>query len=163
MDAINNNNMFNQVDETDLEDELDALRQEELDQKMLETGTVPVSDAINRLPAVGKTERKSFRTRVLNLRLTVCSERKGAGDRGGRRGSRTQEATSRDGHVSAESWRRSLCLGTDIGTGVMGLHCNLRFFRRRTFAGRLRNSTGDTKGDGAEGCAMDVIRLWIVT
>jgi len=65
VDAINNNNMFNQVDEADLEDELDALRQEELDQKMLETGTVPVSDAINRLPAVGKTERKIFRTQVL--------------------------------------------------------------------------------------------------
>ncbi|KAK1754512.1 Snf7-domain-containing protein [Echria macrotheca] len=57
VEAMNSINLGNQVDEADLEDELDALRQEELDQKMLETGTVPV-DAIQRLPAAVKTEPK---------------------------------------------------------------------------------------------------------
>lgn len=57
VEAMNSVNIGNQVDEADLEDELEALQQEELDQKMLETGTVPV-DAINRLPAVANGERK---------------------------------------------------------------------------------------------------------
>ncbi|KAK0719723.1 Snf7-domain-containing protein [Lasiosphaeris hirsuta] len=57
VDAMNSINLGNQVDEVDLEEELDALRQEELDQKMLETGSVPV-DAIQRLPAVANGEPK---------------------------------------------------------------------------------------------------------
>ncbi|KAK5661398.1 hypothetical protein OQA88_11297 [Cercophora sp. LCS_1] len=57
VEAMNSVNIGNQVDEADLEDELEALQQEELDQKMLETGTVPV-DAINRLPAVANGEPK---------------------------------------------------------------------------------------------------------
>jgi len=55
VDAMNSINLGNQIDEIDLEAELDELRQEELDQKMLETGTVPV-DAIQRLPAAGTKE-----------------------------------------------------------------------------------------------------------
>jgi len=55
VDAMNSINLGNQIDEVDLEAELDELRQEELDQKMLETGTVPV-DAIQRLPAAGTKE-----------------------------------------------------------------------------------------------------------
>ncbi|KAK3360049.1 Snf7-domain-containing protein [Lasiosphaeria hispida] len=57
VEAMNSINLGNQVDEVDLEEELDALRQEELDQKMLETGSVPV-DAIQRLPAVANGEPK---------------------------------------------------------------------------------------------------------
>ncbi|KAK0752414.1 vacuolar-sorting protein SNF7 [Schizothecium vesticola] len=57
VDAMNSINLGNQIDEVDLEAELDELRQEELDQKMLETGTVPV-DAIQRLPAAGTKERR---------------------------------------------------------------------------------------------------------
>ena len=51
-------NIGNSIDEGELEDELEALQQEELDQKMLGTGTVPVSDSIQRLPAVANGERK---------------------------------------------------------------------------------------------------------
>ncbi|KAK0616051.1 vacuolar-sorting protein SNF7 [Bombardia bombarda] len=46
------------IDEEDLEDELEALQQEELDQKMLGTGSVPVSDQIQRLPTVANGEPK---------------------------------------------------------------------------------------------------------
>ncbi|KAK0613398.1 snf7 family protein [Immersiella caudata] len=57
VEAMNSINIGNQVDEQDLEDELEALQQEELDQKMLETGTVP-ADAIQRMPAVANGEPK---------------------------------------------------------------------------------------------------------
>jgi len=57
VEAMNGISLGNQVDEQDLEDELEALQQEELDQKMLETGTVP-ADAIQRMPAVASGEPK---------------------------------------------------------------------------------------------------------
>ena len=46
------------VDEDELDEELAELQQEELDNKMLKTGTVPVSDQIQRMPnaAVGERE-----------------------------------------------------------------------------------------------------------
>lgn len=50
------------MDEGELDDELDALEQEQLDNKMLKTGTVPVSDEIHRLPAAANGERKLFRS-----------------------------------------------------------------------------------------------------
>jgi charged multivesicular body protein 4 len=46
------------VDEGDLDEEMDALEQEALDNKMLKTGSVPVSDSIHRLPAAANGERK---------------------------------------------------------------------------------------------------------
>lgn len=45
------------VDETELDDELAEMEQEQLDDKMLKTGTVPVSDDIHRLPAAVNGER----------------------------------------------------------------------------------------------------------
>ena len=45
------------VDEDELNDELEQLEQEQLDETMLRTGTVPVSDKINTLPAVVNGER----------------------------------------------------------------------------------------------------------
>ncbi|KAI9753362.1 MAG: hypothetical protein M4579_005187 [Chaenotheca gracillima] len=51
-DAITSNPGTNPVDEDELESELDALQQEQLDEKMLHTGSVPVNDQLNRLPAV---------------------------------------------------------------------------------------------------------------
>ena len=48
----------NDVDETELDEELAELQQEELDNKMLRTGTVPVSDQVQRLPNVGTGERE---------------------------------------------------------------------------------------------------------
>ncbi|KAG9242439.1 Snf7-domain-containing protein [Calycina marina] len=52
------------VDEGELEDELEALEQEQLDDKMLKTGTVPMADEIHRLPQVGTGEIKSSKTPV---------------------------------------------------------------------------------------------------
>ena len=45
------------IDEDDLDEELAELQQEELDNKMLKTGSVPVSDEVTRLPAVVHGER----------------------------------------------------------------------------------------------------------
>ncbi|KAL9086601.1 MAG: hypothetical protein Q9165_007044 [Trypethelium subeluteriae] len=44
------------VDEDDLDEELQELQQEQLDEKMLKTGTVPVGDEVHRLPAAHKGE-----------------------------------------------------------------------------------------------------------
>ncbi|KAH9906829.1 vacuolar-sorting protein SNF7 [Xylariomycetidae sp. FL2044] len=46
------------LDEEELDEELEALQQEQLDQKMLETGSVPVSDAVHRMPAVANSDLK---------------------------------------------------------------------------------------------------------
>ena len=48
------------LDDAELEDELAELQQEELDSKMLNTGTVPVSDQVQRLPNVAVGERESL-------------------------------------------------------------------------------------------------------
>ena len=45
------------IDEDDLDEELAELQQEELDNKMLKTGSVPVSDEVTRLPTVAHGER----------------------------------------------------------------------------------------------------------
>ena len=46
------------IDESELDDELAVIEQEQLDNKMLKTGTVPVSDEIHRLPAAANGESK---------------------------------------------------------------------------------------------------------
>ena len=47
------------IDEDELEADLAALEQENLDEKMLKTGTMPVADSLNRLPKAANGERKS--------------------------------------------------------------------------------------------------------
>ena len=47
------------IDEDELEADLAALEQENLDEKMLKTGTMPVADNLNRLPKAANGERKS--------------------------------------------------------------------------------------------------------
>lgn len=47
-----------QPDEEELDAELEGLEQEAMDAKMLHTGTVPVGSQLDRLPAVGNTDRK---------------------------------------------------------------------------------------------------------
>ncbi|KAK4242555.1 Snf7-domain-containing protein [Achaetomium macrosporum] len=56
-EAMSSINVGPQLDDTELEDELEQLQQQELEDKMLETGTVPV-DNIQRLPAVANGELK---------------------------------------------------------------------------------------------------------
>ena len=58
------------IDETELDDELAELEQEQLDNKMLKTGTVPVSDEIHRLPAAANGERKSLKALSCQAFLT---------------------------------------------------------------------------------------------
>ncbi len=48
------------VDEDELEADLAALEQEKLDEKMLNTGTVPVSDSLTRMPAAADGPRKLY-------------------------------------------------------------------------------------------------------
>lgn len=55
---MNSVTVGNQIDEQDLDEELEQLQQEQLDEQMLKTGTVPVSDQIQRMPAVANGERK---------------------------------------------------------------------------------------------------------
>ena len=50
--------MTDPIDEDELESQLAALEQENLDEKMLKTGTVPVADSLNRLPAGPNGERE---------------------------------------------------------------------------------------------------------
>ncbi|KAL5336479.1 Snf7-domain-containing protein [Aspergillus crustosus] len=49
--AITSNPLGEQPDEDELEEELEGLEQEAMDERMLHTGTVPVADQLNRLPA----------------------------------------------------------------------------------------------------------------
>ncbi|KAK4041800.1 Snf7-domain-containing protein [Parachaetomium inaequale] len=56
-DAMGSISVGPQLDDTELEDELEALQQQELEDKMLETGSVPV-DSIQRLPTVKNAEIK---------------------------------------------------------------------------------------------------------
>ncbi|KAL2014021.1 hypothetical protein VTN00DRAFT_1546 [Thermoascus crustaceus] len=56
--AITNNPIGEQPDEDELEAELEGLEQEAMDERMLKTGTVPVADQIDRLPAAANGELK---------------------------------------------------------------------------------------------------------
>lgn len=60
--ALTQGSVANQVDDDELESELADLQQEELDNKMLHTGTVPVSDQVHRLPNVATGEGESRST-----------------------------------------------------------------------------------------------------
>ncbi|KAI5292101.1 ESCRT-III subunit protein snf7 [Ascosphaera acerosa] len=46
------------IDEDDLQGELDQLEQENVDERMLKTGTVPVADRLSGLPAAARAEPK---------------------------------------------------------------------------------------------------------
>lgn len=49
------------MDEDELEAELEELQQEKLDEQMLDTGNVPVSDEVHKMPAVANGESKPLR------------------------------------------------------------------------------------------------------
>ncbi|OKL59202.1 Vacuolar-sorting protein snf7 [Talaromyces atroroseus] len=54
--AITSTPLGEQPDEDELENDLDQLEQEAIDEQMLKTGTVPVADQLNRLPAAANGE-----------------------------------------------------------------------------------------------------------
>ena len=58
------------IDEDELEAELGALEQENLDEKML-TGTVPVADSLSRLPKAANGDRKYRPLFSLNFETTM--------------------------------------------------------------------------------------------
>lgn len=96
------------MDEDELEAELEDLQQEQLDEQMLKTGSVPVSDQIQRVPAVPAGDSKSCLTNppplavVCKLLIRSCSQRQGTrrGRGRGRRGRGAAQASGRDGHVT---------------------------------------------------------------
>jgi charged multivesicular body protein 4A/B len=55
------------VDETELEEELEQMQQEQLDEQILKSGTVPITDAVAKLPAAANGESKS------KIYLTRCT------------------------------------------------------------------------------------------
>ncbi|KKY17533.1 putative snf7 family protein [Phaeomoniella chlamydospora] len=56
--AITNAPIGEPIDETELDAELDELEQEAMDERMIKTGSVPVNDELNRLPAAANGELK---------------------------------------------------------------------------------------------------------
>ncbi|KAK3679054.1 ESCRT-III subunit protein snf7 [Recurvomyces mirabilis] len=63
-EALTQGSIGQGVDEDELDEELAELQQEELDNKMLKTGSVPVSDQIQRMPAVNTGAVSSRQQRV---------------------------------------------------------------------------------------------------
>lgn len=58
VNAITSNTVGDMVDDDELDAELEELQQEQLDEQMLRTGTVPVSDAVHKMPTVANGESK---------------------------------------------------------------------------------------------------------
>ncbi|OHW97059.1 snf7 family protein [Colletotrichum incanum] len=58
VNAITTGQTDNIIDE-DLEEELENMQQEQLDEQMISTGSVPVSDAVHRMPAAANGESKA--------------------------------------------------------------------------------------------------------
>lgn len=56
--AITSTSIGEPIDEDDLEGELEGMEQEAIDERMLNTGTVPVADQLDKLPAAANGELK---------------------------------------------------------------------------------------------------------
>ncbi|KAF5250854.1 hypothetical protein H9Q69_010414 [Fusarium xylarioides] len=65
VNAITSNSLGEPIDEDELENELDELQQEQLDEQMLKTGTVPVSDAVHKLPTPAREEPMSSKKQAV--------------------------------------------------------------------------------------------------
>ena len=109
VNAITGNTLGDPIDDEELEAELDELQQEQLDEQMLKTGTVPVSDVVHKMPTVADSERKFEMCQDCSLWLGNSSAnmphspQQETSHRGRRRGGRVQEAAGRDGHVKRET------------------------------------------------------------
>lgn len=61
MNAVANASIGEPMDETELDTELEGMEQEAIDERMLNTGTVPVNTpSVDKLPAAANGERKSL-------------------------------------------------------------------------------------------------------
>ncbi|EHK25496.1 uncharacterized protein TRIVIDRAFT_72610 [Trichoderma virens Gv29-8] len=56
VNAITANTIGDAIDDEDLEAELEGLQQEQVDEQMLSTGTVPTTDAVHKLPTPSRAE-----------------------------------------------------------------------------------------------------------
>lgn len=72
--AITSVPLGEQPDEDELEQELEGLEQEAMDERMLNTGPVPVNSQLDRLPEAGKSERKSNPFADLDILRTVLTD-----------------------------------------------------------------------------------------
>lgn len=70
--AITNAPIGEPVDDDELEAELEGLEQEQIDERMLKTGTVPVHDDIGRMPAVGNGESTFTRFHCARATWATC-------------------------------------------------------------------------------------------
>lgn len=88
-----------QVDEGDLEAELEGMEQEAMDERMLNTGPVPVNTQLDRLPAAGTSDCELIYfllwlhaiqiVRIhTNTNISISKQRQDTGSRGRRRGGR---------------------------------------------------------------------------
>ena len=119
--AITNAPIGEPIDEDELENELDELEQEQIDERMTKTGTVPVADEIDRLPAAANGERKSIvsETPVYHRLTAFFSQGQNEGrTRRGRRRRGITEITGRDGHV-INSTPRLLLVHCFLGSSVL--------------------------------------------
>lgn len=103
------------IDEEELEADLAALEQENLDEKMLKTGTMPVADSLNRLPKAANGEREFFypplsltnnrgskeRKKIRQTNKTYSQRQIESAGRRRRRGGGAAEAAGGDGDVRA--------------------------------------------------------------
>lgn len=104
VNAITSNQIGEQIDEDDLEAELDQLQQEQLDEQMLKTGSVPVSDQIHRTPAVPAGDSECMSCAFGGIELTPSNSQGQSTCRGrGRRRGGAAQVAGRDGHVNS-SW-----------------------------------------------------------
>lgn len=109
VNAITSNQIGEPIDEDELDAELEEIQQNQLDEQMLKTGTVPVSDQIQHVPAAPQDSKLLRCSKQHYQHLLTRSNSQGqdpSRGRGGRRGGRVAEATGRDGHVSSSNLGR---------------------------------------------------------
>jgi hypothetical protein len=71
--AITNAPIGEPIDEDDLENELEGMEQEQIDERMLKTGTVPVADQLNKLPAAANGESKFPADILLSIYIALTN------------------------------------------------------------------------------------------
>lgn len=96
--AITNAPLGETIDESELDDELAELEQEQLDRRIVGSGSVPVHDRIHTLPSAGKGESKSCEF-IEVIAANRSSFENACTPRGRRRGRRASKAAGRNGHV----------------------------------------------------------------
>lgn len=102
VNAITGNNIGESIDEDELDAELEELQQEQLDEQMLKTGTVPVSDQIQRVPAVPAGDSKLYQVSIATaytILIALHSQGQDSGCRRGRRRRGAAQAAGGNGYV----------------------------------------------------------------